>query len=169
MKSRVALALIITSILLGVTLVSYVGFSEVYSSPSESFTLTATGKAYDWRHHEYVDVVLSVIGTRDGKLRTAIDLYAKGGNVHVEDYGVFSVSGGSGLLVQRHHYIKLTIKVTAKYYGGSTQCWFLYGRTGELSGDTVKVWLYSSQVMLPLEGRPRLYDLHLQGRISDIS
>jgi hypothetical protein len=113
----------------------------------------------------YVKVVLSLIGTADGKLRTRITLYVKGGTAFVDKYDTFSVSKGSGQLVRSCHYFALSIWLTPKY-GGKTAIWCMSGRTGTLSGQTLKVSLYASHVILPIKGSPRLDRLSLSGTIT---
>jgi hypothetical protein len=129
--------------------------------------LNVSGTAYDPHEHVYVNVDLSVTGTADGKLKAVIALHVKGGDVSIDDYGTFSVSRGCGRLVWRCHYIALFIWLTPKY-GGKTALWCMSGKTGTLSGQTLKVSLYASHVVLPITGHPRLDKLSLKGTITPV-
>jgi len=167
MKCRVGVSIVIPILIASVLAASYMGYTTVLAKSTHGFTLTASGTAYDPHKHMYVNVVLSVTGTADGKLKMVIDLHAKGGDASINDYGAFSVSRGSGELVWRCHYIELSIWLTPKY-GGKTALWHMSGKTGTLSGQTLQVSLYSNHVILPITGHPRLDNLSLKGTITPV-
>jgi hypothetical protein len=145
-------------------MVSYIGGMTANAKSSYSFTLIANGKAYDPHHHTWVNVALKVTGWASGKLKIEIDLYVKGGGVNVQNYGTFSVSRGSGEVVNKCHYIALFFTLTSKY-GGKTALWCLSGRTGKLTGHILSLSLYSKYIMLPISGTPVLKDLSLTGTL----
>jgi hypothetical protein len=168
MKSRSAASIIISIIIAVALAASYTGSSTTFAKPAHGFTLSVSGTAYDPQKQVHVSVVVSVTGTAEGKLKTEIDLYVKGGDVNVNhNYGTFSVSRGSGELVSSCHYIALYIWLTPKY-GGKVALWCLSGRTGKLSGQTLHVSLEASHVILPMTGSPRLDDLDIQGTITPV-
>ncbi len=167
MKSRLTKSIVISVLIASVLAASYVGFTAVLAAPTHSFTLTLTGTAYDPHNHVHVNIALSVTGTANGKLKTEIDLYVKGGDVSVNKYGTFSVSHGSGELVAFCHYIALYIWLTPKY-GGKIALWCLSGKTGKLSGQTLQVSLDARHIILPMKGYPRLDDLDLKGTITPV-
>ena len=167
MKSRLAVSIVISILIASVLAASYMGYATVIAKPTHGFTLTVSGKAYDPVKHVYVNVALSVTGTADGELKTVICLYVKGGDVSITNYGTFSVSRGSGQLVWPSNYIALSIWLTPKY-GGKAALWCMSGKTGTLYGKTLDVSLYSSHVILPITGYPRLDNLSLKGTITPI-
>ena len=152
-----------------VSMVSYLGDTTATAKPSYSFTLNVAGKAYDPHSHEWVKVSLYLTGTEYGKLSMEIDLYVKGGDVNVQNFGTFPVSQGCGEIVYHHcHYIALFIKLTSKYYGGNTALWCLSGRTGgKLYGKILCVALYSDYIVIPHSGKV-LKDLWLTGTLTPV-
>ena len=168
MKSRYAIPITISILIVSALLISYAGYTTVSAKPIHGFTLSVMGTAYDPQKNVYVSVTLSVLGTANGKLKTEIDLIVKGGDVSVNhNYGTFPVSKGCGELVYPCHYIALYIWLTQKY-GGTVSLWCMEGRTVGLSGQTLKVSLFASHVILPVTGRPRLDDLSLSGTITPV-
>jgi hypothetical protein len=163
MKSRVALAILLSCIIIGVAAVSYMQATS--GAATQGFTLTLTGKGYDKAHHPY-PVSMTLTGTRDGKLKMVASLWVKGGNVNVQNYGTFAVSSGYGALVQKCHLIWMSIKMTGQYYGGHTAVWHLCGKTGTLSSNDLPVSFFADKVILPLKGSPKLYDLTLTGTLT---
>lgn len=163
MKSRAALAIVLSCIIIGVAAGSYMQATS--GAATQGFTLTLTGKGYDRAHHPY-PVSVTLIGTRGGKLTMVVSLWVKGGNVDVQNYGAFAVSSGYGALVQKCHYIWMSIKMTGQYYGGCAAVWYLCGKTGALSGNNLPISFFAFRVILPLEGRPILYDLTLTGTLT---
>jgi len=162
LKSKVALAIILTCIIAGVAAGSYVQATSGFHP--QTFTLTATGKAYDPSHHQ-VTVSLTVIGPRDGSLTMVLNVHVSGGDVVVQNYGTFPVSKGYGIVVQRFHFISIWIKITGKY-GGQTAVWLLGGETGTFAGKNLPVSLYADKVILPLHSSPKLDDLNLKGTLT---
>lgn len=124
-----------------------------------SFTLTATGAAYD-SHYGHINVLLSLTGKFDGKLKTVLHLDVNGGSVTLDKYGTFTVTKSPGIWIQGKHYIELTLKITGKY-GGHMVVWDLDGETGTLKGNSLPVSLDSERVVLPTSQRVILYDLDL--------
>jgi hypothetical protein len=167
MKSRLAVYSVVCILVASALAASYMGYTAVLATPTHGFTLTLTGTAYAPQKHMYVKVTLSLIGSADGKLKTVVTLHVKGGGATVNSYGTFSVSHGCGQLVMRCHYFALSIWLTPKY-GGKTAIWCMSGRTGTLSGQTLKVSLYASHVILPTTGYPRLDKLYLSGTITPL-
>lgn len=168
MKSRIAVSIVISVLIASVFGASYLGYTTVLGNSTHSFTLQLTGTAYDPQKHAHVNVVLYVTGSADGKLKTFMDLDVKDGDVSVNpNYGTFYVSWGSGELVSCCHYITLCIWLTPKY-GGRIALWCLSGRTGTLSGQTLRVSLGASHVILPMNGSPRLDDVDLSGTIAPV-
>lgn len=163
MKSRVALAVLLGCIILGVVAGSYMQATS--GAPTQDFTLTLTGKGYDKTHHEYA-VSITLTGIRDGKPKMVVSLRVKGGNVNVQDYGTFAVSSGYGALVKKCHHIWMSIKMTGNYYGGHTAVWHLCGKTGTQSGNNLPVSFFADKVILPLKASPKLYDLTLKGTLT---
>jgi len=150
-----------------ISMVSYLGVTTANAKPSYSFTLKASGKAYDLRYHDWVNVALSVTGSASGKYRMEIDLYVKGGGASVGNYG-FSISRGCGEVVCNCHYIALFLTVTANSYGGKKALWCLSGRTGTLTGQILSVSLYSDYIIAPISGMPVLKDLSLKGTLTPV-
>jgi hypothetical protein len=167
MKSRLVVSVVICVLIASALAASYMGYTTVLANPTHGFTLKLTGTAYDPQKHVYVNVALLVTGTADGKLKTVVSLYVKGGSVSVHNYGTFSVSRGSGQLVKCSHYIALSIWLTPKY-GGKIALWSMSGKTGTLSGQTLQVSLYASHVILPIKGSARLDKLSLKGTITPV-
>jgi len=168
-KSHIAVSIVISILIASVFGASYVGYTTILAASTHSFTLQLTGTAYDPQKHAPVNVVLYVTGSADGKLKTLMDLDVKDGDVSVNpNYGTFYVSWGSGELVSCCHYFMLCIWLIPKY-GGRIALWCLSGRTGTLLGQTLKVSLDASHVILPMNGSPRLDDLDLSGTIALVS
>jgi len=168
MKSRSAVYIIIPILIASALAASYMGYATVFAKPAHGFTLSVSGTAYDPAKHLYVYVALSVTGEAEGKLRTEIDLYVKGGDVSVDhNYGTFSVSRGSGELVSSCHFITLYIWLTPKY-GGKVTLWCMYGKTRTLSGQTLDISLYASHVILPMTDCPRFDKVSLDGTITPV-
>lgn len=157
----------ISILIASVLVASYTSYTSVLAKPTYGFTLSVNGTAYDPQKHVHVYVAISVTGTAEGKLKTEIDLYVKGGDVSVTNYGTFYVSRGFGELVTDCHYIALYLWLTAKY-GGRNALWCMSGKTGKLSGQTLQVSLDASHVILPMKGSPRLDDLDLKGTITPV-
>jgi hypothetical protein len=153
----------LTCIIIGVAAGSYAQATS--GAVTQSFTLTLTGKGYGKAHHPY-PVSMTLTGIRDRKLMMVVSLWVKGGNVNVQNYGTFAVSSGYGVLVQKCHYIWMSIKMTGQYYGGHTAVWHLCGKTGALSGNNLPVSFFAYKVILPLRGSPKLYDLTLTGTLT---
>jgi uncharacterized membrane protein len=137
-----------------------------YPVEKHDFTLTTNGQAYDRSHGFAVRIVsLSTIGQASGKLSKVLNLVVKSGDINVGHYGTFAVIRGTGVLIQSCHFIHLIIKITPKY-GGRIIVWDLRGWTGRISGNSVPVLFYSSKVLLPLSGYPKLYVLALTGTLN---
>jgi len=167
-KSRLALSIVLSVFIASAFLGSCASCNIASAKPTRAFTLSVNGTAYDLQKHVKVDVALSVVGMTDGKLKTEMDLYVRGGDVVFKEYyGTFYVSRGCGELVFHCHYIALYIWLTPKY-GGNVALWCMAGRTATLSGQTLKVSLFASHVILPLKNCPRLDDLDLSGTISPV-
>ena len=164
MRYKIAVAVILSCILAGVAVVSYVGVTGGFLS--HGFTLTATGRAYDPANHRYVAVSLSLTGTIDGKMSRVLTFHVVGGDLQVHDYGTFPVLRTPGILVYKFHFAWLTIKMTSQQYGGQMVVWCLRGRTGSVQGNNLPVSFYSSWVKLPVAGNHHLLGLWLTGTIT---
>jgi len=162
-KSRVALAILFTCIILGAAAGLYM--QSTSGAPTQSFTLTLTGEGYDKALDQH-DVSITLTGTRAGKSAMVVNLRVKGGNVDVQDYGSFAVSSGCGALVQKCRHICMSIRMTGNYYGGHTVVWHLCGTTGTSSGNDVPVSFFTDKVIIPITGNPKLYDLSLEGTLT---
>jgi hypothetical protein len=165
MKKSVALATSLSCVLMAwIALLSPIAYSASFSK--HDFTLTATGQAYDRSHGFAVrTVALSTSGIAYVKLPKLLNLFVKSGDLNVAHYGDFAVLTGTGLIVQNCHFIHLIIKI-APLYGGKVAVWDFRGRTGQISGNTIPVLFFSSRVVLPLLGYPKLYGLTLTGAIT---
>jgi hypothetical protein len=153
------------SCLVAIVAVASAAYACSSKQPSQNFTLTATGQAYD-PNHGYVNVTLSLSGTARGQLNKVVELHVQGGSLEVGGYGTFTISRGEGLVIQRHRYIHLVFKVTP-LYGGHCAQWITFGTTGDLNGDTVQIPLiYSCRAIIPTAENPRLYGITLSGKIT---
>ena len=166
MTTRTILTGALVCILVGTVAFSLVAYSAGFIKPTESFILEASGSAYDRRHHENVYVSLSVRGDTKGKLIVEMAFHIRGGSVVAENYGTFSVIKGSGVLIQRHHFIFLNMKISGGYYGGQKTTWNLHGHAGNIQANGIPVTLKASRIVLPVQGRPVLYDLLLTGTVT---
>jgi hypothetical protein len=168
LKSRLAVSIIISILIASALAASYTGYTTVLANPTHGFTLTLTGTAQDRQNHVSVKVTFTVTGTADGKLKTVVTLHVKGeADVFVSTYGTFDVSHGNGQLILRCRYIALCIWLTPEY-GGKTTLWCMSGRTGTLHGQTLEVSLRAEDVILPMKGSPRLWELSLKGTITPV-
>ena len=163
MKSRVALAIFLACIIMGAA--AGLHMQSTSGAQTQSFTLTLTGEGYDKTGAPYA-VSITLTGTRGGKPAIVLSLRTKGGNVDVQDYGVFGVSSGPGVLVQKCHRIWMTIRMTDNPYAGHTVVWHLSGRTESVSEEEASVSFTSNKVIIPLSGNPKLYDLTLEGTLT---
>ena len=163
MRSRRLISVISCFIIAGVALALFwqYGFSDV----SRGFACEVRGEVLDKLQFGNVDVSLSLRGIENEKWSRVTRLSVEGGTLEIEDYGTFSVSRGDGILVYRYHFVFLTVMVS-DVYGGQSERLQLRGRIGTLSGNELSVSLYSSTVILPLRGVPRLYGLWLTGTIT---
>src|SRR4030066_12110 len=159
MNSKIAVALVLSCILIGIAAALYAGAISGFSS--HSFTLTANGRAYDLQQHQYVDVSLSVMGEASGRLTTVWRLFSQGGDLEVQNYGSFPISRGFGILVDHYDFTFFTIKMMTARYGGQTVAWHLRGRTERPIGNSIPVSFYSSRATVPVAGTPQLRGLWL--------
>jgi hypothetical protein len=158
MKSKVIFSILIVGIMMATIA------SNAMAAPTYSFTLTATGKAYDPYYHVWRTVTLTITGTAVGTRTTYANLNPKG-SLTVQKWGTFRVLGGSGVLMPKCHYIMLNMKITPVYGGSATASWSLRGSTGSWNGNRLPITLSADRVYLPLLGRPILYWLKLTGTI----
>jgi hypothetical protein len=166
MMSRKILAITLSCLVASIAVASAAYATP--SKPSQNFTLTATGQAYD-PNHGYVTITLSLSGTAKGQLTKVVQLHVQGGTLEVGSYGTFTISKGEGLVIQRHRYIHLVFKVTPRY-GGHCAQWITFGITGDLNGDTLPIpLLYSRRATIPAAENPRLYGIMLSGTITGLS
>jgi len=162
MKSKVALAIILTCIIIGIASGSYIQATS--GAPTQTFTLTLNGTGYN-KAHQTLAIGIKLTGTRTGALGMVVNLWVKGGDVTVSTYGTFPVSAGYGALIQEFRYIWMWIKING-IYGGYTTIWYFGGKTKDLSGKNLPVSFFADQVILPLEGNPYLNDVHLTGTLT---
>jgi hypothetical protein len=164
MTRKSAYFVLLSCIVVGLLLASYVEL--VAADSSHSCSVTLVGRAYDPDHHKHVTVYVTLKGTTDGKLASVLRIWISSGKVRIEGWGTFTVIRGYATLIQKCHYIRLTIKIASKYYGGPTAVWTLCGKTGHLHGKTLLLSFYSRRVTLPMRNTPTLYGLGLKGTIA---
>jgi len=162
MKSKVALAIILTCIIIGIASGSYIQATS--GAPTQTFTITLNGKGYN-KARQTVTVGIKLTGTRTGALKMVVNLWVKGGDVTVNNYGTFPVSAGYGALIQECRYIWMWIKINGKY-GGYTATWYFGGKTNDLSGKNLSISFFADRFILPLEGNPYLNDIYLTGTLT---
>ncbi len=133
------------------------------SNNVSSFTLTATGTAFDEQAQKNVNVSIAVTGTADGKTDSTININTRGGDVTVEGYDVLTVSSGSGTLSQADE-STFTLDITAQY-GGTPVTWTLNNVVASAEEKTFTVNLSADNVALPLEGNGELSNLSLTGTV----
>ena len=145
---------------------TFAAATENSSGEYKSFTLTASGQAYDIRHHEVVDVSLSIQGTVDGVKRNIIKFHVKGGEASAENYEAFSISKGYGFFVNKVRYVRMHLFAVRQYGGGRT-VWSLHGRIlKELPDNAYSITLYAHRVILPVDGNIKLTNLSLKGTVT---
>ena len=167
-KRYVTLALLV-SILVVLSAFAFIQYSGAFLGASEDFTLTATGSAYDPRHHQTVDIQLTMTGETYGKRNVQITLVIRGGSMQVENQGTFSIANGFGVIIRRYHFVFLHFRMTHDYYGGYIVTWNLRGRVGDLHNNALPITLSANRLRLPLQGYPVLYNLLLRGTITPAS
>jgi len=165
-RTRTIYIIAILCVLIGATAFSMIQLATSSSHSLGNFVLSASGTAYDPKHHEKVDVILTVTGTAHGKQKVVINIVARGGSAQVENYGTFALIKGHGLLIQRCHFAFLHIKVTGGYYGGQTTNWNLRGHVGVLQNNAWPVTLSADRIRLPAQGARILHGLFLRGTIA---
>jgi hypothetical protein len=136
-----------------------------HPSTYHSFILQASGHAYDPKNHKWVDVTLSLSGSVEGKTYKALTLHSKGGEVTVKGYGVFEAAKSQGVIILRKDFAQLTTMLCPSYYGGCKSVWCMWGKLEDREDGTVPIMLKAERVNLPIQGHPRLYDVHLEGTI----
>ena len=168
MKTKIALALILTLIIVASTFVilseTQTVSAKKHKEPSnhyDSFTLTVTGQAVDPKTDEPVSINLDIIGSLKGNSKCVLVLFVRGGEIIVDGYHPFSVEKGRCIVIEKLGYADLVLHVSSPY-GGRDAVWVLKGEVGDLSDDSMSIDLYASKVVLPVPGYPKLRSLSLQ-------
>jgi hypothetical protein len=132
-----------------------------------SFTLIASGTAYDTSQHKSVQVGLTLSGTADGKLGSSIHLSVQSGVASVKGYQTFSISKGTGSLVQKGDKGHLELNLMSSPYCGKTAVWVLEeGRSSEKTvGNTIQMTFSGNNLKLPMDHSPELRNLVLNSTI----
>ncbi len=162
-KQSVVLAILLLSI--GAALVIGGGIATPFflPSPNRSFTLTASGSAYDTVGQKNVDISLFLEGTARGSLDSSITLNVEGGAANVEGYLTTSASKGSGVITPKGENVNLQITMASSPYGGRSGLWSFTGKVTSVAGDKFSLELSASVAKLALQGSPTLRDLQLSG------
>jgi hypothetical protein len=141
----------------------------VYSADltKHDFTLTTTGQAFErsFGHFAVRSVSLSASGIAYGKMSKLLNFVVKSGDLGVGHYGDFAILKGTGVLIRSCRFVHLVLKIVPPY-GGRIVVWDLRGWVGQVSGNSLTVLFFSSKVLLPLPGYPRLYSLSLTGTLT---
>ncbi len=117
------------------------------------------GNAYDERNNEAVNVSISITGVADGDLENSLNIDVVGGDINIEKYGLFSISGGSGTIVKSG---VTTLELDlGEQYGGQHLKWTLTCEINEIDEKTLSVVLTAENVILPVKGYPSLTNLSI--------
>jgi len=174
LKSRIAVVLLLSIMLVGVIFYSCFAYSSVSANPVsiqtpatsyKSFILTANGQAYDMQTRKDVAVTLDLSGSASGTLQTIINLNVKGGDFNVAGYSDITVSSGNGYIISICKYNQFSLILSGQY-GGHVACLFLTGTVTPISSNTLSMSLSSNIVLLPFQGYPILTNLHLTDTIT---
>ncbi len=130
-----------------------------------SFTLTATGQAYDPNQQKTVHVTLTATGIININTKTSV-LQVKSGEVHIDGIQPLLINTGTitakPLAPSNPLDALLTIQVTSQ----RTAPWHLSGTVGSLSNNPVPITFNADSVMLPFPNKSTLNDLSLIGQMT---
>ncbi len=165
-NKKIVVALLL--LFLGIAAVSITAFTiatPIKPGSYRSFTLTATGHAFDSLRQKTVAVTVSINGVASGKLDSTINLQIEGGTAMVEGYQTLSASKGTGVITPKGQNANFEITMLSSPYVGRSSLWSLTGKTGLVVGNTIQVMLSANNAKLALQGPPILDDLSLTGTI----
>ncbi len=153
-------------VVVGAVAAYYVATSN--PSSSTTFTISASGTAYDTAQQKTVTVKFTLTGQASGNINSLVNLSIKGGTVDVDDYQQFSVSSGSGSTQKDQNFV-LTIQVLSNSgggYGGQTATWTLSGQTVSVSGKVATITFSSTNLSLPTGSNPSLTSVSCGGTVT---
>ncbi len=158
----------ITLLFCVVIIASAIAVIATSASPgsASSFTLSASGTAFDPASQKTVALTLYATGTVAGNPKSTITLQVKSGSINVAGFATLSISPGSGTIKTSSSSVKLTLITSQSVYGGRSSPWSFDGTAASSVSNTIPITISAVSEVLPFQGNPTLKDLSLTGTIT---